>query len=65
MQQDPTQERPARIATGCNLAAACCFLVLATRVSDGATGYAIAGGLFAAAAIVNFVKWRRASKGAS
>lgn len=61
MSADPTQERAARIATGCNFAASCCFFALACKVSNGAAGYLIAGVLFLAATVVNFVKWRRAS----
>ena len=65
MQPDATQERAARIATGCNFAAACCFFALAFRVTNGAVGYLVAGALFLLAAAVNFVKWRRTSRDAS
>lgn len=61
MPSDPTQERAARIATGCNFAAACCFFAIAARVTSGGAGYIIAGALFLAATVVNFRKWRRAS----
>lgn len=65
MQADPLQERAAKVATGCHFAAACCFFALATRVNSAAVGYAVAGALFLAAAVVNFLKWRRGSGGPS
>jgi hypothetical protein len=61
MSAEPTQERASRIATGCNFAAACCFFALASKADSGSVGYVVAGGLFLAATVVNFAKWRRRS----
>lgn len=60
MTTDPSHQRAAAIATIGYLAAAGCFFALAARVDDGAVGYAVAGGLFALAAIASFVRWRKA-----
>ena len=60
MNQDPSQQRAAAIATVGYLAAAGCFFAIASRVDSGAVGYAIAGGLLALAAVSSFTRWRAA-----
>mgnify|MGYP003624779789 FL=1 len=60
MNQDPSQQKAAAIATIAYLAAAGCFFAIASRVDGGAVGYAIAGGLFGLAAVASFLRWRAA-----
>lgn len=60
MDQDPSQNRAAAIATTGYLAVTGCFFAIAANVDDGAVGYAIAGGLFGLAAVQSFLRWRAA-----
>lgn len=46
-----------------NLMAAGIFSLLASRGGDGTTGFMIAAMLFAAAALFNFLRWRRVAAG--
>ena len=55
MEQDPSQQRAAAIATIAYLAAAGCFFTIAAQVTNGAAGYAVAGGLFALAGAQQFL----------
>jgi len=63
MQPERTQLRAAQIGTIANLMATGMFLMLASRVDDGATGYMIAAMLFALAAVFNGIRWRRVAAG--
>jgi len=58
MEQDPSQNRAAAIATIGYLAVTGCFFAIASKADDGAVGYMIAGILFGAAAIASFMRWR-------
>ena len=59
MEQDPSQQRAAAIATIAYLAAAGCFFTIAAQDTNGAAGYAVAGGLFALAGAVSLMRWLR------
>ena len=59
MQQQSSQKKAAAIAAIAYLAAAGCFFALAARVANGSAGYAVAGGLFALAGMLNLIRWQR------
>lgn len=58
MDQDPSQNRAAAIATIGYLAVTGCFFAIASKTDDGPVGYMIAGVLFAFAAVASFRRWR-------
>jgi hypothetical protein len=59
MAKSPSPHSAPVIAMIANLAAAGCFFTIASRVSKGSAGYAIAGGIFALNGLLSFFRWRR------
>lgn len=59
MAKSPSLQSAPVIAMVANLAAAGCFFTVASRVTDGSVGYAVAGGIFALNGLLSFFRWRQ------